>query len=402
LLKVKQIVLLRKLRFSVPSIQEIFTSAELTRVIAVFTKHLDETERETEQMAALGTVLRQLLLMLKDRQDVESVYQYLETAHGTESAALKEALQTVLSTPPREIAAEAPPEQVVDMRGIDMSLAALSEQDMPDLQEIIKQCYPGVADIEKLLYYWDWNGFRMPDCRWFYKIMQDGQCVGAVNLAYTGMESMLIRCLACTESDNNVYIFALLKQLHPQILCWNLYYPNDESDKEDFCFDWVGQKRRFGEDNGFAFYTDARWNRYIKMMVPHDELYNSSRYRFGLLDGSMDGVAFRFFGAQNLDWYDGRMIGWRVTDCNFNEALIYDTAMENSKFYDTTLANGSFFAVNLSSSAFDRSSFVNCALTECDIAGMTVDGVNVQAAVDAYRRSGGGGCSQAFASDITK
>jgi len=116
LLKIKQIVLLRKLRLSIPSIQEIFTSEKLSKIISVFTEHLDETKKETEQLNALGIVLRQLLNMLKDRQDMDSVYKYLDTTHSNESDKLKAALKTVMSEPVKEIAAETPPELIVEWK----------------------------------------------------------------------------------------------------------------------------------------------------------------------------------------------------------------------------------------------------------------------------------------------
>jgi len=386
LLKIKQIVLLRKLRLSIPSIQEIFTSEELSRVIAVFTEHLDETQKETEQLNALGVVLRQLLNMLRNRQTMDSVYTYLDKAHSAESRELKAALQTVMSEPVKEIVVETPPEPVVDMTGIDLSLQPLSKQDIPELTEIIKSCYSSTEGLEKL-YYWDFDGFDMPGCRWFYKVMQDGQNVGAINLICVGMEAMLIRSIAYNDPDNNVYLFELLKQTHPNILCWNIYFPNKDANEGEFHFDWDGKKRQFADDNGFTFYTDARWLRYIKMLKPHDEVYNSSRYRFASLDGSMDGVAFRFFGVCNLDWYDGKMTNWTVNDCDFGNALIYDSYMGNSRFYDSTLTNIEFRHNRLDDSNFSNSSFKNCVIENCDLTGMTIDGINVEEALEAYKKS---------------
>jgi len=224
----------------------------------------------------------------------------------------------------------------------------------------------------------------MPDCRWFYKIMQDDECVGALYLVYVGMEAMLIRCIAYTEPDNNLYIFELLKQLYPEIMCWNIYYPND-SNEGFYNFDFAEKKRQFGDDNGFAFYTGARWDRYIKTVKPHDEIYNSSKYRFALLDGSMDGVSFRFFGVDHLDFYDGKMTNWRVTDCDFGNALIYDTYMGNSKFYDSTLTNIEFRHNCLDDSKFSNNSFKNCAIENCDLTDMTIDGINVEEALKLYK-----------------
>jgi len=121
------------------------------------------------------------------------------------------------------------------------------------------------------------------------------------------------------------------------------------------------------------------------MMKPHDEVYNSSRYRFALLDGSMGGVSFRFFGVDRLDFYDGKMTNWRVTDCDFSNALIYDTWMGDSKFYDTGLENGEFHFVDFSNSTFAGGSFQNCKIENCALSGMTVDGIDVEAALDFYR-----------------
>jgi len=150
LLKIKQIVLLRKLRMSIPSIQAIFTSDELSKVIAVFTDHVDETKRETAQLEALGVVLRQLLNMLKDRQDMDSVYKYLDTTHSTESDELKAALQTVLSEPVKEITVESLPWPVVDMTDVDLALEEMTEREIPEVTEMMKRCYANTEDIDHL------------------------------------------------------------------------------------------------------------------------------------------------------------------------------------------------------------------------------------------------------------
>jgi len=214
--KIKQIVFLRKLRLSIPSIQEIFTSDELSKVVTVFTDHLDETKKETEQLNALGIVLRQLLNMLKDRQDMDSVYKYLDTTHSAESEELKTALRTVLSEPVKEITIEALSETVVDMTGVDLSLELMTEDDIPEVIEIIKSCYTNTKEIDKLFYYFDLERqLNMPECARYYKIIQSNKCIGVVDLTYVGMEAMLIRCLACLDPDVNIYLFELMKEKHP-------------------------------------------------------------------------------------------------------------------------------------------------------------------------------------------
>ena len=144
--------------------------------------------------------------------------------------------------------------------------------------------------------------------------MQSSGCIGVVNLAYTGMESMLIRSIAYLEPDNNIYIFELLKQKHADILCW-MMFDSGENINEYSYPDSEIKKHQFWEDNGFRFYTDAnRRDQYIKMLKPHDEVYNSSRYRFAILDGSMDKVSFRKCALSGNDFYDNWMASWRITD----------------------------------------------------------------------------------------
>lgn len=385
--KIKQIMLLRKLRLSIPSIREIFRSNELAKIILVFTEHLDESKKGKEQLSALGVVLTQLINMLKDKQNIENVYNYLDTKHSTESEELKTALKTVLLEPVMEIVVESQPEPVVDMTDVDLSLEHMTKEDIGTVTVAIKKCYAGTKEMDKLFFYFNFeNQLNMPDCALYYKIIQNGECVGAVNLVYVGMEAMLIRCIAYGDPDNNIYLFELLKQKYPGILCWNIYFPNVAENKEDFCYDWEGKKLQFAEDNGFTFYTDARWNRFIKMLKLHDEVYNSSRYRFALLDGSMDGVSFRFFELDRLDFYDGKMPNWRINDCDFAEALIYNSWMGKSRFYESALNGSDFRYTTFDDSTFYSGSFRNCQLTNCDIGGMTINGINVEEAINTFKK----------------
>jgi len=351
--KINQIVLLRKLRLSIPSIQEIFMSNELSKIISVFTSHLDESKKEKDYLSALGIVLQQLINMLKDKQNIESIYSYLDTAHTSEVKELKSALQTVFSEPLKEISIEVPSEPIIDMSAIDLSLELMTEDDVNEVTEVVKRCYSCIKEIDKLLYYFDFEQqLNMPECACYYKIMQNSVCIGVVNLTYVGREAMLIRCLAYMEPDMNVYLFELLKKKYPDVLCWMIR--NAPDNKENFNYDWEMKKQQFWEDNGFYFYTDARYNQFIKMMRPHDEVYNSSKYRFALLDGSMNDVSFRFFGMNKLDFYDGAMPSCRFTDVNFSEAVIYDTWMGKSRFYASGIEDSDFRYT-----AFDRSKFTN-------------------------------------------
>lgn len=388
--RIKQIVLLRKLRLSIPSIHAIFTSEEMSKAIEVFSEHLNETKKEKEQLDALSRVLRQMINMLQDRQEMTSVYSFLDANHSTETEELKSALQTVF-TEEKPIHMPNPPEPVVDMTDIDLTLEPLVEADLADVADAIRRCYVKTDNVEKIIEDFHFHqNLQLKDCAWCYKIMLDGQLVGAVSLVYVGKEAMLIQEIAYDEPDNNIYIFQRLQELHPQVMCWNIFFTDETQDKKDQIYyiedDYAGKRARFRDDNGFTFYTNSRGLHYIKMMKPHDELYNSSRYRFALLDGSMDGVAFRFFGAENLDFYDGVLTGFRLTDVNFQHAFIFDTNMNHARIYGTCVCDSEFRFGGFEGSHFQRWSFANCICSECDFTGMKVDGIDVAEAIAFYKK----------------
>ncbi len=121
------------------------------------------------------------------------------------------------------------------------------------------------------------------------------------------------------------------------------------------------------------------------MLKPHDEVYNSSRYRFALLDGSMDDISFRFFGTDRLDWYDGKMTNWRITDCDCDNSLIYTSWLGNSKFYEDSFADSDFRYTDFNNSKFYNGSFHNCEFKNCDFTGMMADGIDVNEAIKFYK-----------------
>lgn len=388
--KIRQIILLRKLRLSIPSIQTIFTSDELSEVIDVFTEHLNETKKETEQLKASGIVLNQLLNMLRDRQDMDSVYKYLDMAHNVEAKKLKEALKTVLSGPEEEILLPEQPLPVIDMEGIGLSLEIMTEEDIPEVTGAVRRCYPDTDRIDDLLEYYNFRkDLNMPGCRWWYKLMNQDGCVGAVNLAYTGMNSMTIRNIAYMEPDSTVYIFELLKRLHPEVLCWLMF---DSDEANEYCYpDCEMKKTQFREDNGFEFLTDAnRRSQYQYLTRPFEQIYNSSKYRFALgLDEESDlsDISWLRCSVPNADWYDNYMGNWRITDSFVGNILFYDNCLNNGKYFDNAMNASAFRYSDLTDSVFENSSLRNCRIENCDTEGMMVDGIDLTEALEFYKKA---------------
>lgn len=116
-----------------------------------------------------------------------------------------------------------------------------------------------------------------------------------------------------------------------------------------------------------------------------DEVYNGSKYRFAILDGSMDNLCHRFSVYSSWDFYDGMLNKCRFTDIYFAEALIYTTSMERSRFYNSYMGDCDFRYTNLERSKFSSVNFTNCEFAHCDLTGMTIDGINFKEALEYHK-----------------
>lgn len=75
---------------------------------------------------------------------------------------------------------------------------------------------------------------------------------------------MLIQEIAYNGPDSNVFIFKRLKELHPEVMCWNILFdggPYEDRPDAKIGFihdDYAGKRMQFSDDNGFQFYTNSR------------------------------------------------------------------------------------------------------------------------------------------------
>jgi DNA-binding transcriptional MerR regulator len=88
ILKIKQIIMLRKLRLTVQDIHHIFLSKELSSVIGILQRHLEDTRHEAEELKTLGVILERLNEVVKSRSNLSEIFEWLD---------LKNALQITLS-----------------------------------------------------------------------------------------------------------------------------------------------------------------------------------------------------------------------------------------------------------------------------------------------------------------
>ncbi|GAB6110233.1 MerR family transcriptional regulator [Fusibacter bizertensis] len=95
--RIKQIIMLRKLSLPIPDIHRIFASGEFSVVIETLTNHLEQTTHKADELRALCIVLERLIQMVKDQDDPDQIFRYLDVPENTAILKFKDALQIALS-----------------------------------------------------------------------------------------------------------------------------------------------------------------------------------------------------------------------------------------------------------------------------------------------------------------
>ncbi|WP_313165510.1 effector binding domain-containing protein [Sedimentibacter sp.] len=95
--RIKQIIMLRKLKLPIQGIHRIFASGELSVAIEVLTNHLEQTNHKADELRALSIVLERLIQVVKDQGDPNQIFKYLDVPENSAILKLKDALQIALS-----------------------------------------------------------------------------------------------------------------------------------------------------------------------------------------------------------------------------------------------------------------------------------------------------------------
>lgn len=95
--RIKQIIMLRKLRLPIRDIQGILVSNELSCAIDALQKHLGDTRQEAEDLNALIIVLERLIEAIESRNNLSEVFKYLDAPDNIAILELKNTLQATLS-----------------------------------------------------------------------------------------------------------------------------------------------------------------------------------------------------------------------------------------------------------------------------------------------------------------
>lgn len=95
--RIKQIVMLRKLRMPIADIERIFISDDFDAAIDALTSHLENLRQEAAVVNSLSTLIEKLIRHIKAEKNLAQVFYYLEKQSRTTDSELEKALQTILS-----------------------------------------------------------------------------------------------------------------------------------------------------------------------------------------------------------------------------------------------------------------------------------------------------------------
>ncbi|QOR36803.1 MerR family transcriptional regulator [Clostridium sp. 'deep sea'] len=97
IVKVKQIVLLRKLNLPLQDISQIFNSTELATIVKVLENHLYKTEQHIDYLKSIKLLLKKLIVIVDSKQSLSSAFNAIDTPNNVAFNELKNALQIALS-----------------------------------------------------------------------------------------------------------------------------------------------------------------------------------------------------------------------------------------------------------------------------------------------------------------
>jgi DNA-binding transcriptional MerR regulator len=121
ILRIKQIMMLRRLRLPIQDIQKVFISNELSTAVSVMQRHLDETNHEAKKLEALGIVLESLIEHVKKQHNLSDVFSLLEQSGNNAILELKKALQITLSEGDSKMSANSSYSKIGEVRIINLS-----------------------------------------------------------------------------------------------------------------------------------------------------------------------------------------------------------------------------------------------------------------------------------------
>lgn len=264
---------------------------------------------------------------------------------------------------------------------------------------------PFIPDYDSV----DMQKYHMWDKR-YYKIMDNEVLAGVLLISYTGREHARVDRFYIHPAFQNKGIGSkvihLMEEMYPMVKIWTL----DTIQKSV-------RNHNFYEKNGYEKVGEDEDERYYCKRI--DDL--TDHIEMPPISGDLSNQSFRQCNMQNTDIYDANMREVKFSNVNLEKALYQNSNLSGTRFTNTNMTNSVLGDSNMSkieishvsladaylhdtnlgfkenkmpltiercelgNSRIINSDLQNLSIIDCNIEGMTIDGIVVSDLIKAYR-----------------
>lgn len=255
----------------------------------------------------------------------------------------------------------------------------------------------------------DMQKYHMWDKR-YYKVIHNEVLAGVLLISYTGREHARVDRFYIHPTFQNKGIgsksISLMEEMYPMVKVWTLDTIQKSIRNHGF-YEKNGYEK-VGEDEEERYYCKVIDGLIHEVEVPH-------------INGDLSNQNFRQCHMQNIDIYDANMRDAKFTNVNLENTLYQNSNLSRTRFTNINMTNSVFGDSNMSkieichvsladaylhdinlgfqenkmpltierceliNSRIIDSNLQNLSICNCDIEGMTIDGVLVSDLIKAYR-----------------
>ncbi|TDQ36620.1 GNAT family N-acetyltransferase [Aureibacillus halotolerans] len=262
---------------------------------------------------------------------------------------------------------------------------------------------PGFDSVDMQKYH-QWNEA-------YFKILFDGELSGVILISHTGREHARLDRLFIDPSwqDKGIgsTVITLIESMYPQVKLWTL----DTFQKST-------RNHHFYEKMGYKLAGEDEYERYYFKTI-EEESHNQDEYT---CDKNFNHHNFRHCNMQNVDFYSVNLQGAHYTNMNMSHVVYQNSNLSHNRYTNTNMSHSVFGDSNMNAteichvsmagaylhdiklgtgkdkiplvmercelmgSSILDSNLQNLSIVNCNLEGMTIDGIHVSELLEVYKK----------------
>lgn len=238
----------------------------------------------------------------------------------------------------------------------------------------------------------------------YYKILAGSRIIGGIYLAYGGGRNVwLSRIFIDPEYQNKgigTKVMSLVEELHPGIKRWILTTPSTNRRNHHF-YEKLGYEKIAEKDNQYIYIKRDKFSfggdssaccNFKNSELQHSSFVNIDLRKTEFVNADLAESDFNFTNMWKSEFVNVGLDESVFSCISLNNAYFEFASLGGTKFCNTVLGwDGeqkpiSFTACNLEGCVIKNSNLAKMEITECNIAGMKIDGILVEDLIKAYNK----------------